>query len=85
MKVLLGRQVIAFPDLGACERWREEAKDSPLLDITMSDYLEKNATPQQRELGADLADFVVEERMGEGVEALLEDLARALPKTTSVI
>ena len=50
----------------------------------MSDYLEKNATPQQREIGADLADWVAE-RMEEGVEALLEDLARALPKTTSVI
>ena len=63
VKVLLGRQVIAFPDLGACDRWRKKAKDYPLLDITVSDYLEKNATPQQREMGADLADLVVEERM----------------------
>ena len=62
VKVLLGRQVIAFPDLGACDRWRKKAKDYPLLDITVSDYLEKNATPQQREMGADLADLVVEER-----------------------
>ena len=66
MKVLPGRQIIAFPDLGACDRWREKAKDYPLLDITVSDYLEKNSTPQQREIGADLADLVVEERMGEG-------------------
>lgn len=58
--VLLGRQVIAFPDLGAYDRWRKKAKDYPLLDITVSDYLEKNATPQQREIGADLADLVVE-------------------------
>ena len=62
VKVLLGRQVIAFPDLGACDIWRKKAKDYPLLDITVSDYLEKNATPQQREMGADLADLVVEER-----------------------
>ena len=60
VKVLLGRQVIAFPDLGAYDRWRKKAKDYPLLDITVSDYLEKNATPQQREMGADLADLVVE-------------------------
>ena len=66
VKVLLGRQVIAFPDLGACDRWRKKAKDYPLLDITVSDFLEKNATPQQREMGADLADWVVEERMAEG-------------------
>lgn len=65
VKVLLGRQVIAFPDLGACDRWRKKAKDYPLLGITVSDYLEKNATPQQREMGADLADLVVEERMEE--------------------
>ena len=63
MKVLLGRQVIAFPDLGACDRWRKKANDYPLLDITVSDYLEKNATSQQRKMGADLADWVV--RRGE--------------------
>ena len=85
MKVLVGRQVVAFPYLGACDRWQKKAKDYPLLDITVSDHLEKNATPQQRKMGADLADRVVEERMAEGVEALLEDLARALPKTTSEI
>ena len=63
VKVLLGRQVIAFPDLGACERRRKKAKDYPLLDITVSDCLEKNATSQQRKMGADLADWVV--RRGE--------------------
>ena len=67
VKVLLGRQVIAFPDLGAYDRWRKKAKDYPLLDITVSDYLEKNATPELREMGADLADWVVEERMAEGI------------------
>ena len=64
MKVLFGRQVVAFPDLGTYERWRKKAKDYPLLDITVSDYLEKNVTPQQREMGADLADLVVEELLG---------------------
>ena len=60
VKVLLGRQVIAFPDPGAYDRGRKKAKYYPLLDITVSDYLEKNATPQQREMGADLANWVVE-------------------------
>ena len=36
-----------------------------MYSITVSDYLEKNANPQQREMGADLADLVVEERMAE--------------------
>ena len=66
VKVHLGRQVVAFPYLGACDRWRKKAKDYPLLDITVSDYLEKNATSQQRKMGADLADWVVEERKAEG-------------------
>ena len=60
VKVLLGRQVIAFPDPGAYDRWQKNAKDYPLPDITVSDQLEKNATPQQREIGADLANWVVE-------------------------
>ena len=82
VKVLLSRQVIAFPDLDAYDLWGKKAKDYPLPDITVSDYLEKNATPQQREMGADLADLVVEERMAEWVEAILENPARALQKTT---
>ena len=82
VKVLLSRQVIAFPDLDAYDLWGKKAKDYPLPDITVSDYLEKNATPQQREMGADLVDLVVEERMAEGVEAILENPARALQKTT---
>ena len=60
VKVLLDHKVIAYLDLGACDRWRKKAKDYPLLDNTVSDYLEKNDTPQQREMGADLADLVVE-------------------------
>lgn len=83
VKVLLGRQVIAFPDLDAYDLWGKKAKDYPLPDITVSDYLEKNATPQQREMGADLADWVMENRMAEGDEALVENHAPASPKSTS--
>ena len=34
-----------------------------MLDITVSDYVEKNASPELREMGADLADWVVVERL----------------------
>lgn len=77
VNVLLGRKVIAIPDLGAYDLWRKKAREYPLLDITVSDYLEKNATPELREMGADLADWVVVERTREGVEALLENPAPA--------
>ena len=76
MKVLPGRQFIAFPDLGACDRWRKKAKDYPLEHHRVRLPC-KERPPQQREIGADLADWVVEERMTEGVEALLENPAPA--------
>ena len=53
-------------------QWTEQpcARGLSMYSITVSDYLEKNATPQQREMGADLADWVVKEWMAEG---LIED------------
>ena len=69
VKVLLGRKVIAIPDLGAYDLWRKKAQEYPLLDITVSDYLEKNATAELREMGADLADWVVERlATGKGIQ-----------------
>ena len=65
VNVLLCRKVIALPDLGGYELWRKKAREYPLLDITVSDYLEKNASPELRKKGADLAVWVVEERMME--------------------
>ena len=35
-----------------------------MLDISVSDYLEKNATEAQREMGAYLADWEEEKLMG---------------------
>ena len=67
LNVLRGRKVIAIPDLGGYDLWRKKAQEYPLLDIIVSDYLEKNATAQQREMGADLADWVVEEKMEEEI------------------
>ena len=61
--VLRGRKVIAFPDVDAYDLWLQKARDYPLLDITISDLLERTATPEQRERKIDIADLVVEERM----------------------
>ena len=53
-------------------QWTEQpcARGLSMYSIAVSDYLEKNATPQQREIGADMADWVVEERMEEGLKRL---------------
>lgn len=57
LKVLKGRRVIAFPDLNAYDRWLKKAT---YLDfhIEISNYLEQNATPEQRKQGLDIADFL---------------------------
>lgn len=62
LNVLRGRKVVAFPDLGGYDKWVAKVRNYPRLDITVSDYLERIATDQMREMGADLADWVVEMR-----------------------
>ena len=46
-----------------------------MSESSKAKFLEKNATPQQLEMGADLADWVVEEMMaeGEGIQGVLCD------------
>lgn len=60
IKVLRNRKVILFPDLGAFDLWSEKAKEfKKWLDIRVSDYLEKIATPEEREQKLDLADYLL--------------------------
>lgn len=56
MKVLYGREVTLYPDLGAYSEWSKTAKQ---YRFGISDYLEKNATKVEREKGLDLADFLI--------------------------
>lgn len=60
LNVLRGRKVIAFQNLGGYDKWVAKVRNYPKLDITVSDYLERIATDVMREMGADLADRVVE-------------------------
>lgn len=46
LMVLKGRKVTAFPDIDGYDEWRKKAKNYPMLDITISDILERNATPE---------------------------------------
>lgn len=65
LMVLKGREVTAFPDIDGYEEWRKKAKNYPMLDITISDILERNATPDQRERQVDIADLLLEEMLKE--------------------
>jgi len=60
MKVLRNRKVVLFPDLCAFDLWSEKANEfKKWLDIRVSDYLEKIATPEEREQKLDLADYLI--------------------------
>lgn len=63
VKVLEGRNVTLFPDLGKFEEWKKKAdmmkKQLPKAVIKTSDLLERMATYEERKQGLDLADFLI--------------------------
>jgi hypothetical protein len=60
IKALKGRGIVLFPDLGAYNQWFEKVKYfKTWFNIMISDYLEKNATTQDKEEKYDLADYLL--------------------------
>ncbi len=59
--VLEDRDVILYPDLGKFELWREKAEDLRTIcsSIRVSDYLECNASNEDRANGFDIVDYLV--------------------------
>ncbi len=60
LKALIGRKIILFPDLCAYDKWSQIIQ--PLekwFKIAVSDYLEKNASPQDKLKKYDLADYLL--------------------------
>lgn len=65
---LKGREVVLFPDLSktghAFELWSKRADEFntmiPGATFRISDLLEKHATPEQRQKGFDLADYLIQ-------------------------
>jgi hypothetical protein len=73
-KVLINRNVILYPDLGAYEKWKEKAQmlnslppsthgegSGVRFKITVSTLLEDEATDTDRSNGLDIADYMIEE------------------------
>lgn len=60
MTALKGHSVILFPDVQGFEQWTEKAKElSPILEIKVSDLLERKATKEERRGKLDLADYLL--------------------------
>jgi hypothetical protein len=58
--ILKGRSVTLFPDLNGFDKWSSKAKElSHLANFTVSDLLERKATPAERKQGLDLADYLI--------------------------
>ena len=61
ISVLKNRQVLLFPDLGATDYWRGKMEMMQRLGIEVSlfDFMENNATDEERNAGYDIADFLL--------------------------
>ena len=76
---LKGRNVILFPDLGAFEQWKskgEEIAQQVGFTLTLFDALERIATPEEREAGLDIADYLIRQ-----IQASNEDITPVTPLT----
>lgn len=68
---LNGKTVEVFPDIGAFEEWSNKAKEiSKELDIEFifNTYLEENSTPEQKELGIDIGDVILDGKASDLIE-----------------
>ena len=84
VKVLGGRDIILFPDLGATDKWKSKI---PLLQsvckrVVISNILEDNATEEQKANGLDIADFLL---MTETPQMALQRLIKQHPPLQHLI
>ena len=82
--VLQGRNVVLFPDLGATEEWKEKCARmrKKNIHVEVSDYLERNATEEERIGGYDIADYLIKVQIG---EAVLQSMIRKNPVLQTLI
>lgn len=60
MKVLSGRTVIFFPDVDGYHEWKERTKSFTFCrNVTVSDFLERNASEEDRANKVDIADLII--------------------------
>ena len=82
VEVLQGRRIVAFPDVDGYDVWVNKAAERPHLHITVSDYLEKTVTQQEREAHIDIADRLIALMQSESGNALP---ARADPPPSEIV
>lgn len=84
LRVLLGRQVILYPDIGATDQWRQKLNLLRNLGIEASifNFLEEVATDEERTAGLDIADYLLQI---EPDQAVLQAMIRSNPMLQKLI
>jgi len=84
LSVLAGRSVVLFPDLGATDYWQSKISlmKSCGIEVQMFDYLEANATEDERKEGYDIADYLLKVKPD---EAILQQMIRKNPVLETLI
>ena len=59
LRVLSGRTVLLFPDADAYAEWKQRAESMYFCKVVVSDIIERNATPKQKEAHIDIADWII--------------------------
>ena len=69
MSVLRNRRVLLFPDLGATDYWNSKMEmiRSLGIEVSLFDFMERNATKEERDAGYDIADFLLREETKEAI------------------
>lgn len=84
LSVLTGRNVVLFPDLGATGYWQSKISlmKSCRIEVQMFDYLEANATEDERKEAYDIADYLLKVKPN---EAILQQMIRKNPVLKTLI
>lgn len=88
MAVLHGRKVVAFPDADGYNYWKGKAKElaEKGVNLNVSDYIERNATTEQKAMGVDIADLILMEHEAHGKKQLvLSDMIERNPSMKDFI
>lgn len=84
LSVLAGRSVVLFPDLRATDYWQSKIglMKSYGIEVQMFDYLETNATENERKEGYDIADYLLKVKPD---EAILQQMIKRNPVLKTLI
>lgn len=68
LKVLKGRDVIAFPDMDGYDEWKTKLSLVTELSVKVSDYLERTASAADRGAHVDIADLLLRKVEGDSMK-----------------